>query len=488
MPSLRLAAISKRVRSLALSSAFAGATAWGVQVQPRGEFIDRTLEIQRAINQCRMGGEVIFAAGTYAVSTLQLKPACTYRGEPGKSVLKLLTKNKFIFDLSERSNIRIEGLAFDGNSLGGALLAERYAPVRNIHVENCAFRNVVSASVYPANVAIFSSWGLIDSEFLHNSFLNIASGLLLTTVQRVTISGNTFQDVTQGDAIFIAPNPVSFPSGDRLIIADNSGSGLAKMGIEIFRPDPPNGSRLVEPLIENNSFSRFTATNNEGMGLSVTHGDGATIRNNTIDNTEGKLQQNGIGIEVIVRNGRITNNTITHGMGFGIAVQGTPGSVITSNQITGMWQDGILFACDNSRHRCDSSGSRVEGNTIVNARLNGIRLDNNWSQSSILLNTITRAAGAWQDDRTLAFKGIRMGPAKQSVTVRGNTVTQTSRVAPDGFSFHGIELNPDVPNAIVSGNHIRSMSSRPLGEGIVGRGGPGWVVENNELTNLTRER
>ncbi len=462
--------------ALSTSAQFAGAAA----------VPDRTAAIQRAIESCRKSGEVVFDPGTYSVSTLQLKPDCTYKGTPGKTILQLNAKNRFLFDLSERSNIRIKDLIFDANYLGGVILAERNAPVRNIYIENCTFRNVVSASVYPANLAIFSSWGIIDSVITNNHFENVAGGMSISTVQNLTISGNVFKEVTQGDAIFIAPNPVSFPSGDHLIVSNNTGTGLAKMGIEIFRPDPPNGSRLVEPRIENNNFSRFTATNDEGMGLSITHGDGAVIRNNTIDNSEGTLQRNGIGIEVIVSNGWIDGNTINYGFGFGIAVQGKPGSLITANRIFGMWKDGILFACDNGRNRCDSSGSTVEQNTITNARMNGIRLDNDWARTSIVSNVITRAAGSWTEDRTLSFSGIRMSAAKGAVTIRGNSVTQTSQTPPQGFGFHGIDLNPDVPGATISDNTVRSLSPRPLGEGMAGRVGAGWVMERNQFGNLAK--
>jgi parallel beta-helix repeat protein len=482
MPSLTLSPI------LLASVALTALPVLAVTVHPRGDSVDGTREAQSAVDRCPSGGSVIFAPGTYAVSGLHLKGGCTYRGEKGKSILKLTAKDRFIFDFSERSDIRIEGLVFDGNGLGGGLQARLNGPVRNIHVVDCAFRNVSNKATYPANLAIYSSWAFLDSEIANNTFENIAGGIMLTTVQHVNISGNTFRDVTLSDAIFIAPNPVPFPSGERIVIANNTGSGIAKMGLEIFRPDPPNGSNMTEPLIENNSFSRFTAANHEAMGLSITHGDGAVVRDNRIDNTGGVRQDNGIGIEVIVRNARVTGNSIANGMGFGIVVQGTPGATLSSNHISGMWKDGILFACDNGRNRCDSSGSRVEGNTIENARLNGIRLDNNWSNSTILSNTITRQAGYWPDDGTIAFTGIRTCPARQAVTVRGNTVSQTGRTPPSGFAFHGIELHPGLPAATVADNVIRSLSPKPLGEGISGGNSAGWAIDRNQFVNLVKER
>src|SRR5438270_3574422 len=133
---------------------------------------DPTGNLQTAINRCRPGGTVTFPAGTYEVSTLQMKPDCTYRGATGRTVLKLRTKNAFIADVSERSRITFSGITFDGNNLGGAIIAQGYAPVREIHVDHCEFTNVVAASTYPANNTIFSSWGIIDSSFTDNRFTN----------------------------------------------------------------------------------------------------------------------------------------------------------------------------------------------------------------------------------------------------------------------------------------------------------------------------
>lgn len=399
---------------------------------------DDTARLQGMINRCRTGGEVSFPAGEYMVSKLQLKPDCTYRGTAGKTALKLRDKNSFIADVSERSGISISGLTFDANSMGGAIIAQGYAPVRNIHIDNCDFTNVVSASAYPANLTIFSSWGIIDSSFTNNRFSNVSGGISLTTVQNVSITGNTFSNVTQSDAIFIAPNPVSFPSGEKLRITGNTVSGVAKIGIEIFRPDPTNGSILNQPLIEGNNISRLVAGNAEGMGLSITHGEGAIIRNNTVDNTAGVPQENGIGIEVIVRNAQVTQNTIRGGVGFGIAVQGTPGAVIAFNTITGTRKDGILFACDNGRHRCSSTGSVVENNTIRDARVNGIRFDNDWSQSRVRNNVITRAAGAWPDDANAGFTGIRAPAPRLPSDLSANRITLAPG-APAGFHFRDID-------------------------------------------------
>ncbi len=376
-----------------------------------------TTRIQRLIDRCSAGGTVKLPAGTIHVSTLQLKSDCSYMGADAGTTLVLLDKNRFVMDLSERSNIRISGITFDGNGRGGALLMQNNAPVRGIRIDHCRFTNVVSAATYPANLTIYSSWGIIDSSITNNQFSNVSGGIFLTTVQNVTISDNTFKDVTQSDAVFIAPNPVSFPSGDNLRITNNTGDGLAKMGIEIFRPDPPNGSHLESPVIEDNHFSRFTATDGEGMGLSITHGENAIVRGNVIDNTMGRHQENGIGIEIIVRGARVSNNSVTGGFGYGIAVQGTPEAQIDNNTISNVRKVGILFACDGGRNRCDSSRSRVEKNDIRGTTLAGIQFQGRWTGSRVVNNDIAPQGGqaileSVKRDNSIVEGNVTSGEAK----------------------------------------------------------------------------
>src|SRR5579862_3111924 len=113
---------------------------------------DETAKIQRMIDRCTPGGTVILPAGSHSVSTLQMKPHCSYSGAAAGTTLVLLTKNAFLMDVSGRSDIKISGITFDANGLGGALLAQGTAPVRGIQVLNNRFQNVVAASVYPANL------------------------------------------------------------------------------------------------------------------------------------------------------------------------------------------------------------------------------------------------------------------------------------------------------------------------------------------------
>jgi parallel beta-helix repeat protein len=418
---------------------------------------DDTAGLQRAINGCHAAGSVRLEPREYRVRPLMLKSDCTYTGVPGKTLLILMAPNQFIFDASQRKGIHIADIGFDGAGIGGAIVARGDGPTFQLTVERCSFTGISSAAAFPANLAIFSSWALMDSSFRNNRFTNVAGGLWLTTIQNVSIEDNTFDRVTQGNAIFIAPNPVPFPNGQHLRIAGNKGSELARMGVEIFRPDPTNGSTLEAPVIENNEFSAWTSPK-DGFGLSITHGDGAIIRNNVIRNA-GRAQQY-LGIEVIVTNARVEGNRIEGGFAYGIAVQGTASPTIIGNRIEGAYEAGIILACDNGRHRCASHDSTISNNSIVNARHSGIELGDDWAGSKIINNTISRAGGFWPDDNSILFAGIHQTAASGPGVIESNTIEQNAATPPKGFNFCGVQVNSSVAGSVIRNNTVRSDSTQ----------------------------
>ncbi len=449
---------------------------------------DDTFALQRRINECAMNGTVRLESRIYLVSPLILKSNCAYVGVSGKTVLQLQTPNQFIFEASETRGVRINGITFDGNKRGGAIAIRGNGPAFGVSVENCSFSGVPSAAPFPANLAIFSSWALVNSSFQENHFMNVAGGMWMTTVENVAIENNQFADITQGDGIYIAPNPVPFPSGHNLRIIGNKGHGFARMALEIFRPDPSNGSSLISPIIENNEFSDWISPE-DGFGLSITHGDGAVVRNNVIRNRN-KLQQY-LGIEIIVQNATVEGNTVDGGFAYGIAVQGTASPRIVNNRIDGVSDTGIILACDKGRNRCASRGSFISENTITNARRTGISLDNDWSDSKIVHNTIVRTGGFWPDDSKIVFEGIHQSPAPGPGFIESNTIVQNALTPPAGFNFCGIRLNSSMPGSVILDNVVRSDSRLPLGVGILDNTGTAtakWSIERDRFVNLARDK
>lgn len=442
--------------------------------------------LQRKIDSCGTNRTVRLEPRLYLVNPLHLKSNCTYVGVPGRTVLKLTAPNQFIFDVSEQKSITIRGIQFDGSRIGGAVVARQNGPATGIRIDNCSFTGVSSQAVFPANISIVSTWALIDSAISNNTFENVAAGIWITTVQNVSIENNTFHRITQGDAVYIAPNWVPFPSGENLRISGNRGSEFARIGIEIFRPDPTNNSPLVAPLIENNEFSDWTSPK-DGMGLSITHGDGAVIRNNVIRNTRPAQQY--LGIEVIVRNALVQANRIEGGFSYGVAVQGTAAPRILANTIDRMADTGIILACDEGRHRCASQGSDIERNTITNPRRVGIDLGNDWAGSRVDQNIISRAAGSWPGDSMTAFSGIHALKASASGTIEDNTIVQTSTSPPKGFAFSGFDITAPVPGSVVANNTVRSDAATPLGTGVItnGSAASSWKIENNHFVNLEHQ-
>jgi parallel beta-helix repeat protein len=415
------------------------------------------------------------------VRGLAAKADCTYAGVSHSSIT-LSGQNQFIFEISERSNIHITGLVLDANGRGGAVIAQGFAPVRNIQIDDCDFRNVSASAIFPANLAVVSTWGIVNANIQNNRFSGVSGGIWFTTVGDLTIVNNSFVNVTQGDAIYIAPNPAGFPNGDNVRIAGNTGSNMARIAIELFRPDPTNGSVLNAPVIENNSFSNWTGVG--GMGLSITHGDGAIIRGNRISNVTGRVQDT--GIEVIVAHAQVSDNNISGGFAEGISVVGTAAPSILNNRISNVADNGIVLACDAPRGRCASTNSSIIGNTIVNARLVGIKLDNDWSNSVISRNTITRTAGFWAQDNSIWFSGIHQSPAPGPGVIDSNAIIQDATVWPDGFWFGGVRLNSSMPGSSVTNNSVRSLTTVPFGSGILDNTGSartGWTIKGNYFIN-----
>lgn len=458
--------------------------AWAIDVRSFGAtgngITDDTLAVQAAVNACSSGGTVTFSPGNYLVRGIALNPNCTYSGlgssAVGSSTLTLSVQNGFILDVSQKSNIHITGLVLDSNGLGGGISAQLYASAQNIQIDHCEFRNVSVTANFPANLAIFSSWGIINATIQNNSFENVAGGIWLTALQNVAILNNTFVNVTQGDAIFVAPNPSL--NGENLRIAENSGTNMARIAIELFQPDPNNGEYLVAPVVQNNSFSNWTGVG--GMGMSIASGNGAIVSGNRLSNVTGPIQN--AGMEVIVTGGQVTGNSIVGGFGEGITVVGEPKNTIANNRIVDATDNGIILACDNQANRCSSVNSTITGNVIVNAQNIGIKLDNDWSNSLIARNTITRTAGYWAADNTIMFAGIHQSPAPGPGVIDSNNIIQDATTWPYGFWFVGVRVNSPMPGSSITNNLVRSLTTVPFGTGILDNTGSatmGWIISGN---------
>jgi parallel beta-helix repeat protein len=462
---------------------------WALDVREFGAvgdgIADDTQAIQNAVDACPYLGAVTFPDGNFSIRGIVLKGDCIYLGT-GQTRLTLSAANTFLLDVSERSGIYITGLVLDGNGLGGGVIAQGYAPARMILIHNCEFRNVPPTAQFPANLSIVSTWGIIDSTLLGNRFENVAGGIWLTTVQNLSVTNNSFINVSQNDPIYIAPSPAPFPNGDNLQIVGNSGWNIGRIAIEIFRPDPTNGSVLTAPLIANNSFSHWTGVG--GMGISITHGDGAIIQGNSIENSTGPTQDT--GLEVIIANAHVRDNNINGGFSQGIAVVGTAAPSITGNVISNVTDTGIILGCDNGRDRCASRNSVISGNIITNARLIGIKLDNDWSGGLVSQNTVTRTAGLWAGDNRVNFSGIHQSPAPGPGIIDSNTIVQDSAIWPLGFWFSGIRLNSPMAGSSVTNNVIRSAALLPLGSGMIdntGSASVGWIISGNSYINIAAE-
>jgi parallel beta-helix repeat protein len=223
------------------------------------------------------------------------------------------------------------------------------------------------------------------------------------------------------------------------------------------------------------------------MGISVTHGDGGIIRGNKVNNPSGPGQNT--GIEVIIANAQVVGNTVSGNFADGILVIGTAAPTITGNTVTGVSNIGIGLACDRARNRCASRNAAISGNTVKNAQLIGIKLDNDWSDGVVSKNTITRTAGSWPNDKQAHFSAIHQSPAPGKGTIDSNIIVQDAARPPAGFDFCGVHVNSPMPGSAITNNVFRSSTPGPFGSGIVdntGKATAGWIIDKNSYENVRR--
>lgn len=190
---LGVAAITLGVGAQALRSWTGSASAVSVRqhgATGKGAF-DDTRAIQGVIDACN-GGTVVFPAGRYRVtSPLMLRGNCSYigrgraeligyqgRGAGGFAIAKMYTDIR---------NVRISGLIFNG----GGVSVITNGPARGLTITRNTFRNIQNTNS-PA-----------DSP--GHSAIYIGKGS--SQISRLTITGNTIEDITYGGTY-----PVSIPS------------------------------------------------------------------------------------------------------------------------------------------------------------------------------------------------------------------------------------------------------------------------------------
>lgn len=291
---------------------------------------DDTEALQAALDTAASGETIDFAAGDYHVRTDTLRSGVGLHGEAG-AVLHAMTAAAILTaDSADSHDISIDSLTFigaGGDPTNGAVELSGItdpASVNRIRVTN---------STFIKNGLTFDF--LKNAEITGNEFIDIArpgSAIHGYHLDRTTIRGNTFTNVYQAIGLVFGGAP---EQGRDVVIADNVGTGISRMGIEVIGQDPPETNETVDLLVAGNAFSNWTdrVADRSTMAFSIV--------------TDG-----GTGTRVIGNYAHDVDNG-----SYGIELAGT-GAVARGNYIDG-FATGIIGY---------SSGSVIEDNNILNAR------------------------------------------------------------------------------------------------------------------------
>jgi hypothetical protein len=136
------------------------------------------------------------------------------------------------------------------------------------------------------------------SQISGNRFENIGvggAGVYGYHLDNSSIDHNAFISVYQGMSIILGGVP---KQGRNIVVADNIGRGISRMGIEIQGNSPPEAGESQNLLVERNRFSSWINPVADGNTIAYSivtdGGDGIEVRDNYAQTT----LKTGIGIEI----------------------------------------------------------------------------------------------------------------------------------------------------------------------------------------------
>jgi parallel beta-helix repeat protein len=441
---------------------------------------DDTAALQTAIDRLPANSTLNFGGSdkTYLIShSLQLQPDESYIGQATIRMSKSAPSGTEIAFLSYQmaDNVTISGLTLDGNGVGGgisiAVNGGADVPAHNISITQVTFMNTNANPQGGGDNAIYDPVGLTGGVISNNAFINCGGGILISDPGNVTISQNQFTTILQQDAIYLLFPQNPFPYGTGLVVSNNRGSQIGRIGIEMWGP---GGGAVQAPVITNNVFQGWS---NKSYGISVVVGTQAQITNNSLLNGSGPF-----GIELGAPFSTVKSNTI-NGFATGIVAEGSHDSVIDSNILSQQSDTGIQL----SNAPGLITNLQVTNNQILDPQFKGLSTQaGNYANSTISGNSITRHLGVWSADSIQTeFQALSLYPPNGPIAIMGNTIVEDGEVIL-GFRFVGVEVNGS-QNAnhgtVYDSNKITSNLPQPSGIGIYVNSGGG--LDNVTLTNNT---
>lgn len=262
-----------------------------------------TSAIQTAITAASAGTTLIFPAESFNITTtLNLKTGVSLYGLPGATLVAAYASSSNGMHASGVSNVTISGFICDGGTDGGGGTLNGFIFVdnecSNIHVQWNTFQNNFNQS----DLFMYNS----DSIYF----------------QKNVCGPNEFQPVSM--------HRTEGTTHSNIFVTDNTITEYARMAIEaLFNVQG-------EYHIDRNTISGQDVPNASGGGIALSivndngEGGGGSNQHGTIWGNS--ISGDTVGIEIVLTNMTIKNNTIVTSTGFFIGT--CAGSVIENNMIT----------------------------------------------------------------------------------------------------------------------------------------------------------
>jgi parallel beta-helix repeat protein len=284
-----------------------GSVASAVEAQKFGITGDGLVDDGPAIQRALLSGEHIrLPAGIYRLDDSVLAPpsGCRISGEPGRTILAKRTGGsasytKPFFDISDVHDITIEGITFEetvasAREFGFHIRASAPQKAQRILIRKCIFKN--TPNFVERNVR--TVW-IDDNRFLgggpRGAMVGVAIGGWIDKARHVGVNeGGLVQDI---------------------YIRRNYFENIRDEGVDV-------NWDVWNVEIENNTFVDCDASNQKNEAIDIGGGDcnNIIVRNNRIVFTRPETESRGIWVKLNSRNVLIENNTVTNASGQGIGI------------------------------------------------------------------------------------------------------------------------------------------------------------------------
>lgn len=350
---------------------------------------DFHLAIQQAIDDVGdLGGGVVILTGgrTYHVSDkIVLRNNTTLKSSNGFAMIRpsvTYTGGNRLVDISEKENVKIEGIEFNGLGKVGGIYCSGSASsdVRNVQITNCEFRDNRNDPGNPENYAVFIRFAediMVENCFFSKGNLGVwVSG----RNSQVRILENEFENTLTDNPIRVSSSGSN--RSNNVWIENNKidmgrGQSIIDMLPNLLPRDPETGyvnigavSNDVDDPYYNQEYRDWRLNGFGPSAINITTGNNGVhediyVLNNTVDGPDYGFFDGGsadlFALKDINRL-RCSNNSSRNSGDLGFAIERCVGGIISNNHASRNNSGGIALSysrnCVVTGNECNNNGLR----------------------------------------------------------------------------------------------------------------------------------